>query len=153
MNHSAEARNADEEQLITVYIDRQMLGIPVRDVKEILQRQRITSIPLVQKEISGSLNLRGRIVTVIDVRHCLDLPKNSNDKDSIFVVIENKGELYSLTVDSVGDVISIPLEGIEANPPNLASNWRRVASGVHKLDQELLVLLNLTELLNFSKTD
>lgn len=148
---SPQIKNQTDEQLITVYIDNQLLGIPVRDVKEILQRQRIASIPLVQKEIAGSLNLRGRIVTVVDVRHRLKLPQKSDMQNSIFVVVENKGELYSFLADSTGDVITVPQNEIENSPPNLAASWRRVATGVHKLKGELLVILNLQELLSFDE--
>lgn len=140
---------AAHEQLVTMRINNQLLGIPVYDVREILREQKITSIPLVPGEIAGALNLRGRIVTVVDIRHRLGLPTRNAAKAAIFVVVEHKGELYSLVVDSVGDVLAIPASSIQATPPNLDSSWREIASGVHRLEKDLLVILDPKRLFAF----
>lgn len=139
----------NEAQLVTMRIDRQLLGIPVHDVREILREQRITRVPLVPGQVAGALNLRGRIVTVIDMRCRLQLPPREADKKSIFVVVEHRGDLYSLIVDSVGDVLTIPTSSIQSPPPNLAANWRDVSAGVHRLDNELLVILDPKPLFAF----
>lgn len=137
------------EQLVTMRVGKQVMGIPVQDVREILREQKVTHIPLVSGEIAGVLNLRGRIVTAIDVRYKMKLPPREAGRECTFVVVENKGELYSLIVDSVGDVLTIPSASIEKSPPNLASNWREVSSGVYKLENELLVILDHKALFTF----
>lgn len=150
-SHLSVAKHVDEVQLITVRIQGQLLGIPISDVKEILQNQNIAPIPLVPKEIAGSLNLRGRIVTVIDIRHRLHLSGRTTGTPSTFVVVESRNELYSVLADTIGDVLTISKDSIEDAPPNLSASWRDVSSGVHKLQNELLVLLNLPKLLSFQE--
>jgi len=142
-------QDVTHEQLVTMRIHQQLLGIPVQDVREILLGQKITKIPLVSDEIAGALNLRGRIVTVIDIRHRMQLPALESGAQCIFVVVEHKGELYSLVVDSVGDVLTIPYTSIQAAPPNLAASWREISAGVHRLDSELLVILDPKPLFTF----
>ena len=100
------------------------------------------------------LNLRGRIVTVIDLRQRLRLPPReitpgSPAAASTFVVVDYKGDLYSLMVDSVGEVLTASSAMIEKNPTNLNSTWKEIASGIYKMDSELLVLVNVQSLLKF----
>src|ERR1700749_1433684 len=90
----------DSQMYVTMRVDRQLFGVNVKHVRDVLRQQKVTAIPLAPKEVTGSLNLRGRIVTVIDVRTRLGLPANENDEKSMFVVVEVKGELYSLKVDT-----------------------------------------------------
>lgn len=138
---TAVAADTREEQLVTMRIDGQLLGIPIRDVREIMFEQKITPIPLVSEEIVGALNLRGRIVTAIDIRRKLQLPTRAAGASCMFVVVEFKDELYSLVVDSVGDVLIVPGAEIQDNPPNLETTWRNVSAGVYRLEQELLIIL------------
>ncbi len=147
--HAIEPVSTGDKQLVTMRIHEQLLGIPVHDVREILRGQHITHIPLVPGEIAGALNLRGRIVTVFDVRHRLQLPPMAKGSPCIFVVVDHKGELYSLIVDSVGDVLTIPSASIQNAPPNLSANWRDIASGVYRLEKDLLVILDPKRLFTF----
>ncbi len=149
MQKSAAIIKMTDHQLVTMRINTQLLGIPVVEVREILQGQRITKVPLAPPEIAGALNLRGRIVTVIDIRPKLGLPPRSNNISSTFVVVEHKGELYSLLVDSVGDVLNIPPAQIQGTPPNLSPLWRELSAGVHRLKDELLIILEPKALFNF----
>lgn len=141
----------NHSQLATMRINGQLLGIPVQEVREILREQKITNIPLVPSEIAGALNLRGRIVTVIDIRHRLGLPERNKEIQNIFVVVDHKNELYSLVVDSIGDVLTIPTNAIQSVPSNLAASWRSIASGVYQLEKELLVILDLKALFTFGE--
>ena len=138
---------------VTMCIDRQMFGIEVKHVRDVLRQQKVIPIPLAPPEIAGSLNLRGRIVTVINLRRRLnlsprDMVQNAGATNS-FVVVEHKGDLYSLMVDSVGEVLTASNSRIEKVPTNLNSSWREIASGIYKLDGELLVLVNVQSLLKF----
>jgi len=138
----------DAQMYVTMRVNRQLFGITVKYVRDVLRQQHITPIPLSPKDVAGSLNLRGRIVTVIDVRSRLGLPdlKEASDK-SMFVVVEVKGELYSLKVDSVGEVLTVSDHAIEKPPAHLDSSWQGVATGIHKLAGELLVIVDVQTIL------
>jgi len=132
---------------VTMRIDQQLFGIPVKNVRDVLRHQKITPIPLSAKEVAGSLNLRGRIVTVINLRHRLSLVEREHDEKSMFVVVEYKGELFSLMVDSVGEVMTVPDQSIEKSPTNLGGSWKDVTTGIFKLDGELLVIIDVQKML------
>lgn len=138
---------ADGPMYVTMCIDKQMFGIEVKHVRDVLRQQKITPIPLAPPEVAGSLNLRGRIVTVINLRNRLKLPVHEGGGQNTFVVVELKGELYSLMVDSVGEVLTASTARIEKTPANLNSCWKDIASGIYKLDGELLVLVDVQSLL------
>jgi len=132
---------------VTMRLDKQLIGIPVDVVRDVLLRQAVTPIPLAAKEVAGSLNLRGRIVTVIDVRRRLNLPERVNNGEGMFVVVEHKNELYSLMVDSVGEVLTVSTAETEKTPANLNGAWKDVSMGIHKLSNELLVIIDIHAIL------
>ncbi|QQR69529.1 MAG: chemotaxis protein CheW [Alphaproteobacteria bacterium] len=134
---------------VTMTVMDQVFGIPVLQVRDVLAPQRITRIPLAQPEVAGSLNLRGHIVTAIDVRRRMGLPPREDGKASMSIVVDNKGELYSLLVDSVGEVLSLPESDFEENPPTMDERWRGVSQGIYRLDKTLLVILDITRLMTF----
>jgi len=136
---------------VTVTIAGQLFGIEVLQVRDVLGPQRLTRIPLAPPEVAGSLNLRGRIVTAIDVRTRLSLPPPPPEVRSMSVVVDVNGELYSLVVDGVGEVLSLPLESFEANPPTLDARWRTVSKGIYRLKGQLLVVLDIAALMNMSQ--
>src|SRR5512139_1000055 len=95
------AGNGEQRDYVTMSIGDQMFGIPVLTVQDVLGPQNIARVPLAPPEVAGSLNLRGRIVTAIDVRPRLGLATREGGKAAMSVVVEYDGELYSLLVDSV----------------------------------------------------
>lgn len=137
----------ENSMFVTMRIDQQLFGISVKHVRDVLRTQKITAIPLAPQEIAGSLNLRGRIVTVIDVRKRLRLDPKPVDDKNMFVVVEYKNDLYSLMVDSVGEVLTVPPGAIEKSPTHLNGAWKEVACGIHKLAGELLVIMDIETLL------
>lgn len=143
--------NGAVRELVTLKVAGQLFGIDVALVQDVIRMQKITPVPLADEIIAGSLNLRGRIVTAIDVRKKLRmLPKDKSVNDKNFnVVVENNGELYSLIVDSIGDVLKLPISSFEANPANLDKNWSEVSNGVFRLNNELMIVLDIKLLLNF----
>ena len=144
----------DHEEFVTMFIEGQMFGIPVLMVQDVLGAQKITRIPLAPPEVAGSLNLRGRIVTAIDVRLRLRLPtRKAEAEDEMSVVVDLKGELYSLRVDSVGEVLSLPAAKFERNPPTLDPLWREFSTGIYRLENKLLVILDVPRLLDFTKSE
>jgi purine-binding chemotaxis protein CheW len=134
--------------LVTFILGNQLFGIPVLQVQDVLQPQKIARVPLAPPQICGSINLRGKIVTALHMRNCLKLPPDTTITNSMFIVVEYKGELYSLMVDRVGDVMSLPTDKFEPNPINLDPTWRSVAGGVYRLDGKLLVVLDVGHLLD-----
>jgi purine-binding chemotaxis protein CheW len=136
-------------ELVTVTVGGQLFGIPVLQVQDVLGPQRITRIPLAPAEIAGSLNLRGRIVTAIDLRVRLGLAQAAERDGRMSVVVEHGGELYSLLVDVVGEVLTVDPATCERNPGTLDAFWRDVSAGICKLEGELLVILDVARLLGF----
>jgi purine-binding chemotaxis protein CheW len=140
------------QDFVTMFIDSQMFGLPVLTVQDVISTQKITRIPLAPKEVAGSLNLRGRIVTAIGVRLRLGLPPSPTRETNMSVVVEIGGELYSLMVDSVGEVLSLPAAAFERNPPTLDPLWREFSVGIYRLETKLLVVLDINKLLDLSKS-
>jgi purine-binding chemotaxis protein CheW len=141
----------EARDFVTMTIHNQLFGIPVLTVQDVLGPQKITRIPLASPEVAGALNLRGRIVTAIDVRKRLGLPHAEDGAKSMSVVVDFRGELYSLIIDSVGEVLSLPPDSFERNPATLDPAWREVSAGVYRLKSQLLVVLDVARLLNFGK--
>jgi len=139
----------DLDDFVTFRVKKQLFGIPVLMVQDILSPDNIASIPLAPPEVRGSINLRGRIVTVIDVRVRLGLPPSKEGSgDSMAVTVEQDHELYTLLVDSIGDVVSLSNEIYERNPATLDALWREFSNGVYRLKGELMVVLDVHRLLN-----
>jgi purine-binding chemotaxis protein CheW len=136
-------------EFVTIMLGSQLCGIDVLKVQDVLGPQKITPVPLAPVEVSGLLNLRGRIVTAIDLRRRLGLKERTGDDKGMSVVVEHDGELYSLTVDSVGEVLRFPVESFERNPATLDAQWRRFSEGVYRLKEGLLVVLNDDGLLDY----
>jgi purine-binding chemotaxis protein CheW len=139
--------SAETSMLVTMRVADQLFGIPVQHVRDVLKEQKVAQIPLAPREISGSINLRGRIVTVVNLRERLRLQDKQEGTTHMFVVVEFKGEFYSLMVDAVGEVLTIPTAHIEKSPANLVASWKEVASGIHRLQDELLVVIDIQALL------
>ena len=133
---------------VTVTIAGQLFGVPVLMVQDVLGPQKITRIPLAPPEVAGALNLRGRIVTAIDVRRRLGLPRHESRHECMSVVVDCGGELYSLIVDVVGEVLSLPNDAYEPNPATLDRMWRDVSVGIYRLEQKLLLVLDVDRLLD-----
>jgi purine-binding chemotaxis protein CheW len=143
--------NTISEQVIeyvTVMIGDQLFGLPISRVQDVFMPDRVTRVPLSGPEIAGVLNLRGRIVTAIDMRRRLGLPPRTDDKPAMAVGIESKGESYGLLIDTVGEVMKLGEDTRESNPVNLDSRLSRVSGGVHRLEGQLMVILDVDHVLN-----
>lgn len=140
----------DVQDFVSFTIDKQMFGVPILKVQDILKPVSIASIPLAPPEIKGSINLRGRIVTVIDVRVRLGLEPREETSDSMGVTVEQHQDLYTLLVDKIGDVVSLSNDKFEKNPGTLDATWREFASGVYRLEKNLMVVLDVDRLLDIA---
>lgn len=138
-------------QLLTFDICGQLFGISVLQVNDVLRSQKVTRTPRSSPSIAGIMNLRGRIVTAVDVRCCLKQPERSANETSMSVVVDQGGELFSLIIDSVGDVLTLGEGTYEETPVTLAPAWRSVATGIHKLQGKILVVLDIKRLLELAE--
>lgn len=145
---------SESKDFVTIRLAGQLLGIPVLTVHDVLNAQNITHIPLAPRWVAGVLNLRGRIVTAIDLRERLGLParkKEQGGRASMSVVVEHRGEPYSLIIDSVGEVLSLDTAAYEKNPVTLDPRWAEVSTGIFRLEKELMVVLDVRRLLEFER--
>lgn len=144
VNSSAETR-----EFVTIMVGDQLCGIDVLKVHDILGPQQITPVPLAAPEVSGLLNLRGKIVTAINMRKRLGVKPRPREAEGMNVVVERKNELYSLGVDSVGEVLCLPSDDFERCPVTLDPVWRRFSQGVYRLKEGLLVVMDIEMLLDY----
>ena len=150
-NIAATQSNADQsdtQDFVTMLIADQWFGIPVLGVQEVLGPQKIARVPLAPEEVAGSLNLRGRIATAIEVRKKLGMPAREEGQNEMSIVVDRKGELYSLGIDSVGEVLTVSRSEFENNPPTLEPAVREISQGIYRLEDKLLVVLDVDRLLN-----
>lgn len=143
------AADGETQDYVTFTIADQLFGIPVLLVQDVLSSFQITCIPLAPPEIVGSLNLRGRVVTAIDIRIRLGLEPRPEGAETMSIVVETEGELYSLMVDSVGEVLPLSSNDYERNPPTLDAKLRAYSDGIYRLDNSLLVVLDVKRLLDY----
>jgi len=137
-----------EIEFVTVLVADQLFGLPIAQVHDVFMIDRLTRVPLASAEIAGVLNLRGRVVTTIDMRRRLDLPAREGAASRMMAVgIEHRGESYGLLIDSVGEVLKISAANCDPNPVNLDPRWAQVANGVVQLDGRLMVILDVERVL------
>jgi len=134
-------------EYVTVMIGDQLFGLPISRVQDVFMPDRLTRVPLSSPEIAGVLNLRGRIVTAIDMRRRLGLPPRGDGRPPMAVGIELKGESYGLLIDTVGEVLKLADGTREPNPVNLDQHLKRVSGGVHRLEGQLMVILDVDRVL------
>lgn len=137
----------EAELVLTFTVGGQACGVPVLAVRDVLGPQSITPIPLAPAEIEGAMNLRGRIVTAVDLRRRLGLPSRPEGKDPMSIVVEQGSELYAMLADEVGEVLPLSPSDCEPNPPTLDLMWREVSRGVQRRDGQLLIQLEVDRLL------
>jgi purine-binding chemotaxis protein CheW len=140
---SNDNHNGNFIEYVTVMIGGQLFGLPISQVQDVFMLERMARVPLAAAEIAGVLNLRGRIVTAIDMHCRLGLGKRQTDRPAMAVGIEFHGESYGLLIDSVGEVLKLADSNREAVPVNLDPHLARVSAGVHRLDKQLLVVLDV----------
>jgi purine-binding chemotaxis protein CheW len=138
----------DFTEFVTLTTAGQMFGLPIGRVQDVFKPAHTTRVPLAGAEIAGVLNLRGRIVTIIDMRSRLDLQRREDGGAPMAIGIEAKGESFGLLVDAVGEVLKLPDAEREPNPINLDRKLAAVSAGVYRLDGQLLVVLDIDRVLD-----
>ena len=144
---------SDKKQFCTFYLDDLFFGISVLDVQEIIRYQEMASVPLSPRVVEGLINLRGQIVTAIDMRRRLDLPDRDPENEPINVIIRTDDDsIASLLVDEIGDVIEVSEDLFERPPETLRGAARDLIEGAYKLENKLLLVLNTAKTLDISGT-
>ena len=138
------------QEYVTATIGEQLFGLPIRRVQDVFMPERVTRVPLAPPEIAGVLNMRGRIVTLIDLRRRLGLPARAQAADVMAIGVELRGESYGLLIDAVGEVLRLDDTAREANPVNLDAELAQVSAGIHRLEGQLLMVLDVDRLLDIS---
>jgi purine-binding chemotaxis protein CheW len=138
------------QMFVTFIVAAQCLGVPVSCVQDILVPERIARDPRAPAVVRGCINLRGRAAKVIDMRARLELPVRGDAKLGMGVTVEHRGELYMLLADRIGDVVCPPPHASDDKPLTLDAAWREVTSGVYRLDDGVMVVLDIDRLLDFS---
>lgn len=137
---------------VTVIVGEQMFGLPIKMVHDVFVANNLTQVPLAPPQVIGLLNLRGRVVTAICLRCLLDLPPRDADQmteELMALGIEMGGEAYGLIVDSIGEVLRFDAASLEPVPVHLDAKWSRISTGIHRLDEGILITLNIQSLLDF----
>ncbi|MGB9236902.1 MAG: chemotaxis protein CheW [Terriglobales bacterium] len=133
---------AVSQQLCTFVLQGEFFGIPVQQVQEVVRYQQMTRVPLANEIVSGLINLRGQIVTAIDLRRCLGMEERAAGQLPMNVVVRTGDGPVSLLVDDIGEVIEISENDYEATPQNMPVQQKEMVEGVYKLDGRLLLVLN-----------
>jgi purine-binding chemotaxis protein CheW len=134
-------------EFVTFHVAGQLFGLPIEQVQDVFKPTSVTRVPLAGAEIAGVLNLRGRIVTAIEMRSRLDAQPRDNGAEAMAIGIEAKGESFGLIVDAVGEVLKLADFELEPNPINLDRKLAVLSHGVYRLEDRLLVILDIDEVL------
>ncbi len=131
------------EQFCTFFLDGHFFGVPVQQVQEVIRYQEMTRVPMVTQVIRGLINLRGQIVTAIDLRRRLGMAERPADQLPMNVVVRTDEGAFSLLVDEIGDVIEVEEKTFEQPPETMKGIAREMIRGVHKLNERLMHVLDI----------
>lgn len=146
-NHAQALKDMAEEAdgFVTARLADHWFALPITAVHEVFHLSRITTVPLAPHGLIGVLNLRGRIVTALDTRQILGFPA-SKVRPTIAIGIESGPELFGLAVDEMGDVLTSVSSDRERAPSNLDKRWRDVVTGVQRLEDQLILIVDVDRL-------
>ncbi|MFO0787857.1 MAG: chemotaxis protein CheW [Pirellulales bacterium] len=144
---------SETKQYCTFHLDKHYFGVEVRQVQEVIRYQEMTRVPLAAPVVSGLINLRGRIVTAIDLRRRFELPDRPAGKLPMNVVVHTGDDAVSLLVDEIGDVIEVPIDEFELPPETLRGTARTLVDGAYKLDGRLMLVLNTAAAIEVSSNE
>jgi purine-binding chemotaxis protein CheW len=133
---------AEKRSYATCHVGHLLVGVAVESVQEVTAGAELTPVPLAPPVVSGLLNLRGRIVTAIDLRRSLRLADRPADQPPVNLILRAEGGSVGLQVDAVGDVLEVHEDDFEAPPETLRGHLRELITGAYKLDHGLLLVLN-----------
>lgn len=153
-DHSKNAAGAEELlQLVSFHIGAEEFGLDILRVQEINRMVEITRVPNSPRFVSGVINLRGRVIPIVDLRERFGLARKENDKNTRIIVVELKGRVVGFVVDSVQEVLRIPRSITEPPPPMVAGIGSEYITAVGKLEDRLLILIDLERILTSTEQD
>jgi purine-binding chemotaxis protein CheW len=138
-------------QLCTFYLDDQYFGVDVLNVQEVLRYQEMTRVPLAPPEVEGLINLRGQIVTAIDMRRRLEMPERNSGEQPMNVIVRTDDGAVSLLVDEIGDVLEVREEDFEGPPETVDDLARELIEGAYKQQGRLLLVLSPDKTVDLSR--
>jgi purine-binding chemotaxis protein CheW len=139
-------RNVNE--YVTAVVGGELIGLPILRVQDVFMPEGLTRVPLAPAEIAGVINLRGRIVTLIDLRCRFGMPPRSEGVPAMAVGVESGGESYGLMIDNIGEVLRLSEADREPNPINLDPGLARISCGIHRLQGRLLMVIDVERVLD-----
>lgn len=148
MEETLTKQDAELMQLVTFSIGEEEFGVDILKVQEIIRTMEITKVPRAPQFVEGVINLRGKVIPIIDLRKRFGLQTKDHDKHTRIIVIEISNMIVGFVVDSVSEVLRIPAGTVEPPPPVVAGLESEYISGVGKLEDRLLILLDLNRLLS-----
>ncbi|ABB38837.1 CheW protein [Oleidesulfovibrio alaskensis G20] len=148
MNETQRKQDDELLQLVTFSIGEEEFGVEILKVQEIIRTMEITKVPRAPEFVEGVINLRGKVIPIIDLRRRFGLDSKKHDKHTRIIVIEINNMIVGFIVDSVSEVLRIPAGTVEPPPPVVAGMESDYISGVGKLQDRLLILLDLDRLLS-----
>ena len=137
---------ADQRQLCTFFLEERFFGIEVERVQEVIRYQTVTPVPLAPAVVRGLINLRGQIVTAIDLRRLLQVEDRADERLPINIVMHARQGIFSFLVDRIGDVLEVDEDSFEHPPDTLDGIARELIRGAYKLQGRLLLVLNIAKL-------
>jgi purine-binding chemotaxis protein CheW len=130
-------------QFCTFYLDGLLFGVELKGVQEVIRALDVTQVPLAPPVVSGLINLRGQIVTAVDLRRRLELAPRAATEQSMNVVVRSEDGAVSLLVDEIGDVVEVEESSFEPPPETLRGSVRTIILGIHKLKDQLLHVMDI----------
>jgi purine-binding chemotaxis protein CheW len=143
---SEQQNKSDSMQLATFYLDDLRFGVDITEIQEINRQHNLTEVPHTPRHVRGVINLRGEVVTVLDLRTILGLGNTKFVRTSRNIILQGQGEPVGLLVDRLSDVVTIERDVLEPPPANIAGVDARFMYGVYQMEGELMVILKIEEL-------
>ena len=153
MSEKLKKKDVELLQLVTFSIGGEEFGVDILKVQEIIRMLDITRVPKAPDFVEGVINLRGKVIPIIDLRKRFGLVSKGHDKNTRIIVIDINDMIVGFIVDSVSEVLRIPADTVEPPPPVVAGLDSEYISGVGKLDDRLLIFLDLDRLLSQEERD
>jgi purine-binding chemotaxis protein CheW len=145
-------RSDGAREYVTAMLAGEMIGLPILQVQDVFVPQGVTRVPLAPPEIAGVINLRGRIVTLVDLRCRLGMSPRDGDAAMMAIGVESGGESFGLLIDAIGEVLQLSDAEREPNPLHLDPRLARVSNGIHRLDGRLLMVIEVDRVLEIEST-
>ncbi len=135
-------------QICTFLVNNQWFGVAVTDVQEVMREQPMTKVPKAPPSVTGLIHLRGQIVTAVDLRTRFGMPKRDSADEQLNILVRDSDGVVSLVIDKIGDVLEVTDDQFERVPDTLTPVIKETVTGVYKLDDRLLLMIDVPRVLD-----